>query len=157
GVVGWWATHPAEEVSGFFISDHASPILFEGLPRAGVAFPASLAAGVEQILARDTPVSESELAGYLDVPATAIAMGLASGKGLTNPVSALARIISATRVEQRIGRDLYDKKLPDLMMLYLEGTDAIGHVFAPYVAPKMACVTDEDFHHYHRTVDEYYA
>ena len=35
GVVGWWATHPAEEVTGFFVSDRASPILFEGLPRAG--------------------------------------------------------------------------------------------------------------------------
>jgi hypothetical protein len=157
GVVGWWATHPAEEVSGFFISDHASPILFEGLPRAGVAYPASLGAGVEQIVARDTPVSEAELAGYLDVPATEIAQGLTSGKGLTNPVSALARVIAATRVEQRIGRDLYDKNLPELMMLYLEGTDAIGHVFAPYVAPKMACVTDDDFRRYHRVVDEYYA
>ena len=30
GVVGWWATHPAEEVKGFFVTDHASPILFEG-------------------------------------------------------------------------------------------------------------------------------
>ena len=40
GVVGWWATHPAEEVNGFFISDRASPILFGKLPLAGVAFPA---------------------------------------------------------------------------------------------------------------------
>ena len=157
GVVGWWATHPAEEVSGFFVSDHASPILFEGLPRSGVAYPASLASGVEQIVARDGAVSESELARFLDVPPAEIAQGLASGKGLTNPVSALARIISATRVQQRIGRDLYDKNLPDLMMLYLEGPDAVGHVFAPYVPPKMSCVADADFHRYRRVVDEYYA
>src|SRR4029077_18724919 len=42
GVVGWWATHPAEEVEGFFVTDHASPILFAGLPLAGAAYPAAL-------------------------------------------------------------------------------------------------------------------
>ncbi|PYQ33698.1 MAG: hypothetical protein DMF55_11165, partial [Acidobacteria bacterium] len=41
GVVGWWATHPAEEVNGFFVSDHSSPIFFEKLPLAGAAFPAT--------------------------------------------------------------------------------------------------------------------
>ena len=33
GVVGWWATHPAEEVTGFFVSDHASPISSGACPR----------------------------------------------------------------------------------------------------------------------------
>src|SRR5262249_57293061 len=42
GVVGWWATHPAEEVNGFLVSDYASPILFRNAPDAVVAFPASL-------------------------------------------------------------------------------------------------------------------
>ena len=32
-MVGWWATHPAEEVKGFFVSDRVSPILFQGLPK----------------------------------------------------------------------------------------------------------------------------
>ncbi len=154
GVVGWWASHPAEEVSGFFVSDHASPILFEGLPRAGVAYPAGLAAGVDQIVARDGSVSDAEIARYLDVPAEEIARS--RGAGLSNPVDALSRILGATHVQQRIARDLYDKNLPDLMMVYFEGTDVIGHVFAPFVAPKMACVSDGDFGRYRRAVDEYY-
>src|SRR5262249_14376944 len=66
GVVGWWATHPAEEVSGFFVSDRASPIMFEGMPRAGVAYPSSLAPGVEQVLARDGAVTNAELTRFLD-------------------------------------------------------------------------------------------
>src|SRR5262249_50297786 len=89
GVVGWWATHPAEEVSGFFVSARASPILFEGLPRAGVAYPPGLAAGVEQIAARDGAVSDAELARYVDVPVEEIAR--TRGGGLANPVGALAR------------------------------------------------------------------
>ena len=157
GVVGWWGTHPAEEVKGFLVSDHASPILFEGLPKEGVAFPASLAPGVEQITAREGTVSDAELARYVDVPIDEIARARASNEGLQNPIIALARTIAATRVETRIARELYDRNLPDLMMVYLEGTDVIGHVFASYVPPKLACVSEADFTRYNRAVDEYYA
>ncbi len=157
GVVGWWATHPAEEVKGFFITDHASPILFEGMAKAGVAYPASLSAGVEQIAAREGRVTDDELARFVDLPVEEIARARASGEGLENPVIALARTIAATRTQSRIARELYDRNLPDLMMVYLEGTDVVGHIFASYVAPRMDCVSESDFARYHRAVDEYYA
>jgi predicted AlkP superfamily phosphohydrolase/phosphomutase/tetratricopeptide (TPR) repeat protein len=157
GVVGWWGTHPAEEVRGFFVSDHASPILFEGLPRQGLAYPASLSAGVEQIVAREGEVSDEELARYVDASPEDIARARAGGEGLKNPIIALARTIAATRIESRIARELYDRNLPDLMMLYLEGTDVVGHIFASYVPPKLSCVSDGDFARYRNAVDEYYA
>ncbi len=157
GVVGWWATHPAEEVNGFFVTDHASPILFEGMPKQGVAYPASLAAGVEQIAAREGQVSDAELARFVDLPAGEIARARASAEGLENPVIALARTIAATRIQSRIARELYDRNLPDLTMVYLEGTDVVGHIFASYVAPKMDCVSEADFNRYAHAVDEYYA
>ena len=156
GVVGWWATHPAEEVDGFFVSDRASPMLFGDLPRAGVAFPASLAPGVEQIVARDGAVSDPDLARFLEVSPTEIAAARGSGAGMENPVVALARILAATRVNHHIARDLYDRNRPDLMALYLEGTDEIGHVFAPYSPPRLACTSEEDFNRYHRAVEVYY-
>ena len=156
GVVGWWGTHPAEEVKGFFVSDHASPILFEA-PKQGVAYPASLSAGVEQIAGREGQVTNAELARYVDLPVEEIARARASGQGLENPIIALARTIAATRVQSRIARELYDRHLPDLMMVYLEGTDVVGHVFASYVAPRMECISEADFARYHRAVDEYYA
>ncbi len=156
GVVGWWATHPAEEVDGFFVSDHASPILFEKLPLSGVAYPASLEAGVAQVVARDGPVGAGELAPFLDMSQAEIADALSSAAGMENPVVALARIIGATRVYQRIGRDLYDRNHPDLMALYFEGTDEVGHVFASFVAPRMSCVSEDDFRRYSRAVDVYY-
>ena len=156
GVVGWWATHPAEEVDGFFVSDRASPMLFGDLPRAGVAFPASLAPGVEQIVARDGAVSDADIARFLDVPPAEIAAARGSGAGMENPVVALARILAATRVNHHIARDLYDRNRPDLMALYLEGTDEIGHVFAPYSPPRLACTSEEDFNRYHRAVEVYY-
>jgi predicted AlkP superfamily phosphohydrolase/phosphomutase len=157
GVVGWWATHPAEEVTGFFVSDHASPILFEGLPRAGVAFPAALAAGIEQIAAKEEQVADSEIAQYVDVPLPEIARARASGKGLADPIIALARIIGATRTVQRVARELYDRNTPELTMVYFEGTDAIGHVFSPFVPPRLSCIPEAEFAKYSHTVDTYYA
>jgi predicted AlkP superfamily phosphohydrolase/phosphomutase len=157
GVVGWWATHPAEEVNGFFISDHASPILYEKLPLSGVAFPSSLESGVGQAVARESRVGAAELARFVDVSPTEIEQALASGKGMENPIVALSRILGATRVYQRAARDLYDRNHPDLLMLYIEGTDEIGHVFAPAAPPRLACTPDEDVRRYGRAADEYYA
>ncbi|HVE66340.1 MAG TPA: alkaline phosphatase family protein, partial [Thermoanaerobaculia bacterium] len=157
GVVGWWATHPAEEVNGFFVSDRASPLLFSDLPRAGVAYPAALAAGVEQVIVRDGVVSDAEVARFIDVPGAEIASARASGAGMENPIVALSRIVSATRINHRIARDLYDRNLPDLMVLYLQGTDEIGHVFAPYVPPRLDCTSEADFARYKNAPDVYYA
>src|SRR5262249_56212755 len=98
-----------------------------------------------------------ERGGLLDVGESEIQGARDGHAGLDNPYVALPRVIGSTRVYHRIARDLYDKNLPDLMAVYFEGTDAIGHVFAPYVPPKMSCVSDEDFRRYRRVVDEYYA
>ena len=157
GVVGWWATHPAEEVKGFFVSDATSPILFEAPPKEGVAFPASLGPGIEQIVTREGAVSNEELARYVAQPPAEIAAALSGEQNLENRVLLLSRAIGATRIESRIARELYDRNLPDLMMLYLEGTDVVGHLFGSFVPPRMDCVAADEFARYHSAVDEYYA
>ena len=143
GVVGWWATHPAEEVNGFFVSDRASPILFENLPLAGVAFPPSLESGVGQVVARDGQIDEEDLRRFLDPG--------------DEKAGVLSRVLAATRVNQRIARDLYDRERPDLLAVYFEGTDEIGHLLAPYAPPKLACTSAADFARYGKVVDTYYA
>src|SRR5688572_18901998 len=76
GVVGWWATHPAEVVNGFFVSDRASPLLYEKLPLAGVAYPTALESGVAQVIERDGRVVEEDLVPFLDLPAAEISKSL---------------------------------------------------------------------------------
>ena len=155
GVVGWWATHPAEEVNGYFVSDHAGAILFEG-PKESLAYPPALSEGVRRVLEEETPAPDSDLAAYLQMSVAEIAAERAKGGGLENPVGALAKILEATRSVQRIARDLYDRQTPDLTAVYFEGTDVIGHVFAADVPPRLDCVSDEDFRRYSGTVDAYY-
>jgi predicted AlkP superfamily phosphohydrolase/phosphomutase len=163
GVVGWWATHPAEEVNGFFVSDRASPLLYEKLPLAGVAFPAALEPGIAQVIERDGRVVEDDLVAFLDVPRSEITKSLAeadrpAGQGRSrDPIAGLARVIGATRVSHRTARDLYDRERPDLLALYLEGTDEVGHLFASYTPPKLDCVSEADFARYSRVVETYYA
>jgi Flp pilus assembly protein TadD len=156
GVVGWWATHPAEEVDGFFVTDRAGAILFEG-GREGLAYPVSLEAGVRQIIDAEGEMPDSDLAPYLGMPIEALAAERKKGGDLENPVTAMARILASTRIIQRISRDLYDRELPELTAVYFEGTDAIGHVFASYVPPRLPCVSDEDFRRFSGTVEEFYA
>src|SRR6202162_5059590 len=156
GVVGWGATHPAEEGNGFFCAHRASPILFEKMPLAGVAFPAALEQGVGQVVLRDGRVTAQDLAPYLTVPAGEIEAALSSGAGMENPITALGRILAATRVGQRTARELYDRNLPDLLAFYIEGTDEVGHIFAANTPPRLACAREADLARYGRVVATYY-
>ena len=157
GVVGWWATHPAEEVNGFFVSDHASPILFEGLPLGGAAYPPSLEPGLAQVSTREGAIPDAELARFVDVPPAEIAAARSSGAGLENPIIALSRILASTRTTHRIARDLYDRERPNLFAVYYEGTDEVGHVFAASTPPRLACASQADVDRYGKVVSRYYA
>ena len=155
GVVGWWATHPAEEVTGFFVSDRLSSILFEG-PRDGMVFPATLESGVERIRVEEGALPDDDLKSFVALSPADLAAERAKGGGLHNPVVALARILATTRATQRVARELYDRQHPDLTALYFEGTDAIGHVFAAYAPPRLPCATEEEYRRYSGTVEAYY-
>jgi predicted AlkP superfamily phosphohydrolase/phosphomutase/Flp pilus assembly protein TadD len=157
GVVGWWATHPAEDLSGFFISDRVSPLLFKTDSVAGATYPVALAQTVSQVLRRDGHVEDKELNRFLAMSPAQISAARSTGMEGQNRVTALARILAATRVTQRLARELYDRDRPDLLAAYFEGTDEIGHLFAPYAPPKLDCVSEEDVAQYGRTVDAYYA
>ena len=157
GVVGWWATHPAEEVRGFFVTDRASPILFDSGSTAGAAYPESLQPGIVQVVSREGKVDDREIAGWLSSTPEEVAAARASGAGMENKAVALSRILASTRVYHRIARDLYDRDRPDLTALYLEGTDEIAHVFGSYAPPRLPCVSEADAARYGRVADDYYA
>ena len=156
GVVGWWASHPAERVNGFFVSDRPAALVFASTTGPGVASPPSLDGAIARVVARDGRIGAGELSSFLDVPPDEIRTNLAGSGGMENRIVALSRILGATRVNQRLARDLYDRERPDLLAVYFEGTDEIGHLFAPMTPPRLACVSDEDYRRYHRVVEAYF-
>ncbi|MGH9441982.1 MAG: alkaline phosphatase family protein, partial [Thermoanaerobaculia bacterium] len=156
GVVGWWATYPAEIVNGFFVSDRVSPILPSSAVSAGVAYPPALDSRIASIAAKDGAVGPDDLRPYLEASRDEIARDLSSGRGMDDPVVALARIVSATRITQRVARDLYDRERPDLTAVYFEGTDEIGHVFAAETPPRLPCATEAGFERDRRAAEVYF-
>ena len=55
-------------------------------------------------------------------------------------MSALRRILVETRIYDELGRDWFAREHPDLLLVYIQGTDSIGHVFAPYAPPRQESI-----------------
>ncbi len=157
GVVGWWATHPAEVVDGFFVSDRASPISLPGENASGASYPPALEPLVRTVIAREASVRPGDLRSYLGIGDAEIANRLTSADEMKDPVFALARVLGSTRAHQKLARDFYDHQRPDFMTVYFEGTDEIGHVFAAYTPPALACVPAADAAKFGQAAARYYA
>ncbi|HEX7832077.1 MAG TPA: tetratricopeptide repeat protein, partial [Thermoanaerobaculia bacterium] len=74
----------------------------------------------------------------------------------SHPVSALRRILVETSVYDRLARGYLGEQLPDLTILYLQGTDSIGHVFAPYTAPRQPHISEDEFARYSGVPELYF-
>ena len=160
GVVGWWATWPAEAVKGFFISDRASPVLFDAATLSqspGLTWPPELADGVRLLGRREGSPGYEDVAKFLHVSRAAFDASVAAGRDLDDEVTGFRKILGSTRIYARTALDLYDRSKPDLLMLYLEGTDEIGHVLGKYNPPLLPGVDRDEFEKYRDAVALFYA
>ncbi|HEX7422147.1 MAG TPA: tetratricopeptide repeat protein [Thermoanaerobaculia bacterium] len=61
-----------------------------------------------------------------------------------------------TEVYRRLANDVFATAIPDLAIVYIQGTDSIGHVFAPFAPPKQPEVSEADYAHYHQVPELYF-
>ncbi len=159
GVVNWWATWPAEKVQGFLVSDRAAPVLFdpEALSKSpALCWPEGLADGVRIVVGREASPPYEDVARGLAISRAEFDAAVAEKEDLASPVTAYRKILGVTRAASKIALDLYDREGPELLMLYIEGTDEIGHVLARFSPPRLPGVSDEDFRKYSGGVAAYY-
>ncbi|MGA7991937.1 MAG: alkaline phosphatase family protein, partial [Thermoanaerobaculia bacterium] len=159
GVVGWWATWPAEKVKGFFVSDRASPVLFPAEVLSGssaLTWPEGLAEGVRLVGRREGTPGFDELSKSLHVTKAEFDAAVAAKKDLADPITGYQKILGSTRVYAKTALDLYDREKPDLLMVYFEGTDEIGHLLGRFSPPKLPAISDEDFRKYQGGVAAYF-
>ena len=133
--VGWWATWPPETVNGSVVSDHtAYHFLFEeGLTgKDGPAdeggektYPPELLAEIEPLLRRPADLSFEELEPYVNVSREDFDKDFDFQDDLAHFKWALATAQS----HRDIGLELWQKKKPDLGLVYIEGTDSTSHLF----------------------------
>jgi Flp pilus assembly protein TadD len=157
-VLGLWATHPAEPARGLVVSDRLFAFLRREDPPPGVVHPEAETARV--LLARDAVEAETSLDAlrtYLPWLEPAEYLELASRDNpYANPATALRRILIETRLYHRLAVDWIRRTHPQLVIVYFQGTDSIGHVFAAYAPPRQDEVAAEDFARYSHVPETYF-
>jgi Flp pilus assembly protein TadD len=158
-VFGLWATYPAEPVRGLVISDRFFTFLFsESAPPKGTVYPPAREPWARKILGDvEQEIDFNTVARYMpSLRADEFEQRRRTTDPYSHPISALRRILVETTVYDRLARGYLESHSPDLTILYLQGTDSIGHVFAPYTAPRQPHISEEDFARYSVVPENYF-
>jgi len=158
-VLGMWASWPAERVDGVVVSDRLFSFQYDELrPPAGAVFPKDREPWARDELRRSgEAIDFAALKTYLPWLGEREYADLASRPDpYASPVSALRRILLETRVYHRLAAAWLRERPTDLAIVYVQGTDTIGHVFAPYAPPRQTEITQEEFERYSRVPERYF-
>jgi tetratricopeptide (TPR) repeat protein len=159
-VFGLWATYPAEAVRGLMVADRfASFTARDRRPPPGVVFPPGQESWTQEALASTVRrTGYQELHAYLPwLDAAEYERQIAQPEPYAHPVSALRRILAETRAYHALARAWIERARPDLAVVYFQGTDTLGHLFAPYAPPRQPGVTPQDFARYSEVPRRYFA
>lgn len=162
GVVGWWATWPADPINGFVISDyvgwHSFGVNGHASDDAGKTWPTELISTVREMMPNPADIPTSQLAAMINLPAGRLAPNPAADP-YADPISHLRQAIATSRGYTDVVLDRLDSgqnQRPSLLAVYYEGTDAITHLFGDYQAPRLPWVSEADFAAYQLVVNEYW-
>jgi tetratricopeptide (TPR) repeat protein len=136
GVIGWWATWPAEHVAGTIVSDRLAPQLlqFDGADETGLVWPSDAARRIRPLVIRPQQIAYDELTEYVPVGRDEYAsardhLGQGSSSVYEDPIAHLATIIASTRTYSALAVDTARAARPDLLAVYLETVDSVSHLF----------------------------
>lgn len=130
-VVGWWATWPAEAVDGTIVSDHTCyHFLFADgasgpADPSGLVFPPELWSTLRPMVRRPADLGAAELERFISVAAGEIERPFRFDDALSHFKWALA----TAQTYRDMGLFLWERQRPDLLMVYIEGTDSTSHLF----------------------------
>ncbi len=131
GVVGWWATWPAEQVRGVLVSDHAAYHFLMGQKLAGerevegITYPAEALTSLDAFLRRPEDIGAEDLARFVEIDRAEIDRPFEFG----NDLSHFRWALGAAESYRDIGQHLWKTHSPDLLLVYIEGVDTTSHLF----------------------------
>jgi Flp pilus assembly protein TadD len=158
-VFGLWATYPAETIDGLVVSDRLFTFLYkESAPPPGIVFPADREAWARDGLARAQRAANYDAVhSYLPWLSESDYNKVAdSNDPYAQPVSALRRMLTETNVYGDLSLQWIREQRPDLAIVYLQSTDTVGHVFAPFAPPKQATVSQADYDRYSGVPEKFF-
>ena len=136
GVVGWWATWPAEPVNGFLVSDRVAYQLFQvdatKLPTSGKVHPVALWDEISPLVVRPADVSPTEIRGFLDA-------------SVKTPLDAqdrqlleqFAGVQAQAHTYAGISLRLHEQMKPRVGAYYFESPDTACHLFMRFAPPPL--------------------
>ena len=148
GVIGWWASWPAETVNGYVVSDHANPAtagwMMQG-DKYWTASPEALAARGHDVYPGDLDLSAHWIAPDAFPKADFLARSKVSEPQLEQvmlapwnertPYSWLKTFYAVDKPYVDIARRLTSERPTDLQMLYVRGPDPLQHYAWDLVEP----------------------
>jgi len=158
-VFGLWATYPAEKINGLVVSDRLFTFLYkESSPPPGVVYPPDREAWARDGLARaQRAVNYDAVRAYLPwLTRTDYDRVADSDDPYAQPVSALRRMLIETTVYGDLSLEWIRDGRPDLTIVYLQSTDTVGHVFAPFAPPRQAGISQEDYERYSAVPEKFF-
>ena len=160
-VFGLWATYAAEPVHGLNVSDRLFTFLYSDTQKpAGVIWPPSRQRWSDQTLAdAEGNIDVVRMREYLPSLTDDEFAALSKRENpYADPAAALRRILVETEVYDRLATSYLHglAALPDLTIIYLQGTDTIGHVFAPFAPPKQPQASQSDYDRYNAVPAHYF-
>ncbi len=159
-VFGLWATYAAEPVHGVNVSDRLFTFLYSDPQRPqGVTYPATREPWAARgVAAAERQVDGARMRSYLPSISDGEVAALATSTNpYGDPPAALRRILVETEIYRSLALDLLATGMPDLTLVYLQGTDSIGHVFAPFAPPRQPAISESDFNRYSAVPQKYFA
>ncbi len=160
GVVGWWASHPAERVTGVIVSNRVNNSTFPGADTsdlAGAVWPPDWTARVAELRVAMTQVPADRIQALARVSQQEIGRALEPATPPGQPLRMLIQTVALSETTARIAAAAWRELDPNLLMVYFEGTDGIGHLFAPYVSPPVAGAPPAMVERFGDTSAAYYA
>ena len=161
-VVAWWATWPAETISGRMVTDRVAFQLFEEAPRdwksddpeknRGKTYPSELFATLRPLIRAPAEVEDAEVAAFL--PGGRIPAGQSAEQ--QDLMRQFRTVLAAGRTYHAIARELLRTTGPGLRMVYYEGPDTTSHLFMRFRPPLLAGVDRRDLMLFGELVDRYY-
>jgi tetratricopeptide (TPR) repeat protein len=153
-VVGWYASHPAEPITGIMVSNQFEQFtVAEGqappLP-GGCVHPPELAAELADLRVLPEEIDASALIPFVPIAGRLVATGD------TQRLGKLQHMLAQTSTVHAVATHLMAYGEWDFTAVYFEGIDRFGHEFMEFHPPKMAEVSDDDFATYQHCMSGIY-